>query len=329
MADTQLIDTLLLLALPASGKSEVRRYMLHVPWDDRVGLFHIGDTVQLDDFPYVHFMRVVDEGLEAFGRPRYFYRGAHDRFANGLDWGTLLKFVNEDYAWLRDRAIPTPEPKAAALFERFDRARRAVGGDAFFAGMDTGLRAELAARLDPDAERLCADLFSARPDSLDGKTIVIECARGGPEGAQMPLTEPHGYAWNLSQLSEDILSRSDVLYVWVTPEESRRKNIARADPDDPGSILHHSAPETVMRGDYGCDDIEWLMSQAATPDTIEVQAHGKTFALPIGRFDNRVDQTTFAHDDESEWKEEDIRKLHDSLTGAFSSLWKAHRVVKK
>jgi len=328
MADERLIDTLLLLALPASGKSEVRRYMLHVPWDDRVNLFHIGDTVQLDDFPYVHFMRVVDEGLEALGQERHFYLGPHDRFKHLIDWGTLLHLVNEDYTWLRDTSIPSPEPTAAVLFERLDRARKSVGGPTFFEGLDAGLRDQLAERLEGEALRLNKELFSGRPDSLEGKTIVIEFARGGPEGADMPLSEPHGYGWNLAQLSDDILSRSDVLYVWVTPEESRRKNIARCDPNDPGSILHHSAPESVMFGDYGCDDVDWLMDNAKQADTIEVEAHGKTYALPIGRFDNRVDKTTFVHDDESEWKDEDAKALHNGLTSAFEKLWGAHKVVK-
>ncbi|MDY0001915.1 MAG: hypothetical protein RBU30_11515, partial [Polyangia bacterium] len=62
------IDTLLLLALPASGKSEARRFLLNFPLEQRLELFHISDTVQLDDFPYVHFMRCVDEELEKLGQ---------------------------------------------------------------------------------------------------------------------------------------------------------------------------------------------------------------------------------------------------------------------
>jgi len=270
----------------------------------------------------------VDESLEALGQPRHFYKGANDGFAHGYDWGMLLHLVNEDYARLRDRSIPTPEPKAEVLFERIDRARRGVDGEVFFAGLDDGLRKELAARLEGEAVRLGEELFSNRPDDLEGKTIVIEFARGGPQGASMPLVKPHGYAWNLAQLSPEILERSAILYVWVEPFESRRKNVERADPDDPGSILHHSAPESVMRNDYGCDDIEYLMGQAATPDTIEIEAHGRTFVLPIGRFDNRQDKTTFVRDDESTWKEEDKQALHAGLVEAFEALWPAFEAVK-
>ena len=47
----------LLQALPASGKSEVRNFMAHVEPGRLQEEFHIGENLQLDDFPYVHMMR--------------------------------------------------------------------------------------------------------------------------------------------------------------------------------------------------------------------------------------------------------------------------------
>jgi len=140
----------------------------------------------------------------------------------------------------------------------------------------------------------------------------------------MPIAPPHGYQWNLAQLSPAILEKAAILYIWVTPEESRRKNIERCDPNDPGSILAHSAPEEVMRGDYGCDDIEYLIEQAAEPDTIEIEAHGRTWTLPICRFDNRVDKTTFLRGDPAGWPEEDVRALHEGMEGPMRKLWAAY-----
>ena len=78
----------------------------------------------------------------------------------------------------------------------------------------------------------------AYPDSFDGKTIIIECARGGPDGASMPLTGSDGYQYSLPMFCPEILENAAILYIWVTPEESRRKNADRADPNDPGSNLH-------------------------------------------------------------------------------------------
>ena len=54
------LDVLLLLALPASGKSEARTYLASLSPEECEQHFGIGHTVQLDDFPYVHIMRRVD-----------------------------------------------------------------------------------------------------------------------------------------------------------------------------------------------------------------------------------------------------------------------------
>ena len=60
---TTLIDTLLLFSLPASGKSEVRRYLAHLTPQQCRDDFGLGPTAQLDDYPYVHLMhRIDDEG---------------------------------------------------------------------------------------------------------------------------------------------------------------------------------------------------------------------------------------------------------------------------
>ncbi len=324
MAAPEFIDTLLLLALPASGKSEVRRFLLHAPLEQRIRQYHVADTVQLDDFPYVHYFRCIDEALVERGEPAVFFKGERDGFANPMDWGTLLHLVNDDYLVMKDPEAPTPLPDAALLFQRIDFARAKVGAPPVFTSMDSPLRDDLAAALQEETRRLVEELFGSRPERIDDKTLVIEFARGGPEGHPMPLVKPHGYAWNLAQLAPAMLERAAILYIWVTPEESRRKNIARADPDDPGSILAHSAPESVMRGDYGCDDIEYLMQQSDRPDTIRIEARGRTFYLPIARFDNRVDRTTFLRDDPDTWSEEDVRALHDELAGPLDRLWRAY-----
>lgn len=318
------IDTLLLLALPASGKSEARRFLLNFPLDKRLELFHVADTTQLDDFPYVHYMRCVDEALEANAEKRVFFKGPHSGFQNPLDWGTLLHMVGVDYAVMKDSSALTPLADAATLLARLDAARAAVGAPAIFESMDPALRDKLAEALGAETDRLITELFGSRPDTIDDKTLVIEFARGGPEGSDMPIKPPHGYQWNLAQLPADLLERAGILYIWVTPEESRRKNVERADPDDPGSILAHSAPEEVMRGDYGCDDIEYLIAQSPEPDTIQIEAHGRTFTLPICRFDNRQDKTTFLRGDPDAWSADDVKALHEGLEGPMQKLWAAY-----
>ena len=67
------IDVLLLLALPASGKSEARRYLASLSPEQCQEQFGIGHTVQLDDFPYVHIMRRVSDELTARGHEGAFF----------------------------------------------------------------------------------------------------------------------------------------------------------------------------------------------------------------------------------------------------------------
>jgi hypothetical protein len=323
----QFIDTLLLLALPASGKSEVRKFMLHLPRDRRIDEFHVSDTPQLDDFPYVHYFRCVDDAMVELGHERHFYPGLDAGFAHGQDWGSLLQLVNEDYAVVKDLSAPTPSKDPLHMFARIDAARAKVGLERYLAGLDGDVRTALSEKMQAATDRLIDELHGNRPDRIDDKTLVIEFARGGPDGSDMPLTEPHGYAWNLSNLSPEMLGNAAVLYIWVTPEESRRKNIARCDPDDPGSVMHHSAPESVMLGDYGCDDIEYLIAQSDRPDTIQIEAHGKTWYLPIARFDNRVDKTTFVHGDPGDWAEDDKKALYDGLAGPMQKLWEAYQAL--
>ena len=84
----------LLQALPASGKSEVRNFMAHVEPERLQNEFHIGENLQLDDFPYVHMMRRIDNELLAMGEARIFYPG-EEPFIDGRDWGTLCALLNE------------------------------------------------------------------------------------------------------------------------------------------------------------------------------------------------------------------------------------------
>ena len=320
MSDT--IDTLLLLALPASGKSEVRRYLAKLDTDVCARDFHLGPTVQLDDFPYVHMMRQTDNALRALGEAPVFFKSNEQPFEDPRDWGTLIELVNEDYADLKAKRRLEPNSAAELLMQRLDNARQKVGAGQPFAAFSDDLRRKLCDALEKEARELLNDKHDNYPDTLEGKTLVIEFARGGPQGAAMPLAKPFGYAHSVGLLAPEILENAAVLYVWVTPEESRRKNDARTDPNDPGSILHHGVPIEVMLNDYGCDDIAHLVEQSDQTGTVRIEAHGKVYHLPLARFDNRVDKTSFVRADAKDWAEADVKALHEGLAGALSSLAK-------
>lgn len=320
MAD-KILDTVLLLALPASGKSEVRKYLRQLPPDECRKDFHMGPTTQLDDFPYVHLMRRVDDEVaKLMSGKRLFFRAPDLSFREPRDWGTLIHLINEDHADLTARKRHDPESAAEWLLDRLDAAGRKTGAASRLKELEDGVRAAVARALEKEAREMLEEKHANYPEKLAGRTLVIEFARGGAEGSSMPLPEPYGYRYSLAQLSDAILSKAVILYVWVTPEESRRKNEARNDPNDPGSILHHSVPLDVMLGEYGCDDMDWLEANAKKSGTVPVRTRGKIFHLPIARFDNRVDKTSFIRDDAEDWKPEDVQAVHEGLRGALDKL---------
>lgn len=313
-------DVVLLIALPASGKSEVRKYLEHMPVEKRVADFHMGDTIQFDDFPYVHFMRCIDEELLQRNYTPLFYHSPDRPFLHTAEWGTLTELLNEDYDDLVRHKTISPSSTVEYYFDRIDAAGATVGLPKRLANLDPELRNILKDKLASEANKMFEEKQKLLTTDLTGKTIVIEFARGGPQGSSMPLTGGYGYEYSFAKLSKEILEKSVLLYIWVTPEESRRKNQDRTDPNDPGSILHHGVPHAVMVGDYGCDDIEWLENHSERPHTITVKAHDKVFYLPIAKFDNRTDKTTFLRGDPSSWDDKHVENMHKEIKGALDKL---------
>ncbi|MFC1522083.1 hypothetical protein ACFL6Y_06715 [Elusimicrobiota bacterium] len=318
----KIIETLLLLALPASGKSEVRKYLDNLPPESCMKDFNMGSTVQLDDFPYVHIMRRIDDELASIGEKRIYFHSADKSFIDPADWGTLIKLVSEDYDDLISKNYSKPQSAGFHLFDRLEKASGEVGIKPRISALQGPLLKKIGDKLEKEALDMLDKKHANYPESMKGKTMVIEFARGGPDKSSMPLPSPLGYQYSVAQLSPVILEKASILYIWVTPEESRRKNDARTDPNDPGSILHHGVPLEVMMNDYGCDDIDWLLKNSEKPGAVTIRAHGKAFNLPLGRFDNRVDKTSFLRDDAKTWKPEQVKELHAAVTEAFKTLKK-------
>jgi hypothetical protein len=176
--------------------------------------------------------------------------------------------------------------------------------------------------LEEAIEAEAADLAAGLPTRSAGETVVVEFARGGPVGADLPLSAPYGYRYSLSLLAPEILARAAVLYVWVTPAESRRRNRERAQPgrDGDASILHHGVPGHVMEYDYGCDDFAWLLGDSDRPGAIRVETAGGPIHVPAVRFDNRTDTTSFLRADPGDWPEQQVAELHARLSAAMEAL---------
>ncbi|MBI4913025.1 MAG: hypothetical protein HY823_09830 [Acidobacteria bacterium] len=325
---TGLIDTLLLFSLPASGKSEMRRYLGSLPPEQCREAFGIGPTLQLDDYPYVHLMHRVDDELKALGYPYAYFQGPTRPFKDNWTWAVLIELLNEDYADLRAGRQVETKSAARRLFRRLDAAHAKLHMDEKMAELPKAVRRKVAEALEAECRAELDTLNRQNALGTEGRTIVIEAARGGPNGAAFPLTPPHGYETAFQHLSTEILERGSLLYIWVDPAESRRKNLERGRPDAQGSILHHCVPQEVMLGQYGCDDFAWLLEQSDRPGTLRVDrlvADGDRFAtrtyhLPAARFDNREDKTTFVREPMEAWKPEDVARIQAELERAFRQM---------
>lgn len=327
MSDT--FDIVLLLALPASGKSEVRRFLANIEPERLQKEFHIGPNLQLDDFPYVHMMRRADDELAKLGKDRIFFKSGDRPFIDPKDWGTLIHLLNEDYHDLMKKNVVKTDSAADLLMRRIDKAGEKAKLAPRLARLDKDTWTKVAKALEPEARAMLDEKHAAYPASFEGKTIVIEAARGGPDKSSFPLQDPLGYQYSLRELDPEILKRAVILYVWVTPEESRRKNTARTNPNDPGSILHHGVPMEVMLNDYGCDDMDYLEKNSEVPGTITITKDGKKYHLPIGRFDNRVDKTSFLRAEKKDWDPKMVADVTAGIRGATDKLHSMLTAAKK
>lgn len=160
-------------------------------------------------------------------------------------------------------------------------------------------------------------LLAGNPNIHSDSTVLLECARGGPENASFPL--PYGYEQVIQVLDNELLRNAAILYVQVSPEESKRRNRARHNPNDPLGTLGHMVPEKVMRDEYGCDDIQWLTSQSKNSGFINV----KGINIPIALFNNQDDKTSFIRDKNIplEERQKKINELVNALEQALNPLF--------
>jgi hypothetical protein len=93
-ADT--FDILMLLARPAAGKSEIIDYLKHTPLPERKRRFHIGDFVELDDFPMLWAWFEEDDLLSQMGHPRL-HTDQRGYFTHDYFWDLLTRRLCLNY----------------------------------------------------------------------------------------------------------------------------------------------------------------------------------------------------------------------------------------
>ena len=175
---------------------------------------------------------------------------------------------------------------------------------------------------------LLHDKYNNIPESLDGKTIIFEFSRGGAKGSSFPLEPPKGYEYTLSLFDDEILNNANILYIWVTPDQSFNKNKQRALEGLQGKSqtvstqlsLNHGVPDSVMINEYGTDDFEYLINLSKNGKYVPIKKDGKEFKIKAGRLDNRNDLTSDFRKPQKDWTKEQIEKMTEAMKKAFDAL---------
>src|SRR5574340_719715 len=111
-------DTLLLLARPAAGKSEIIDFLTKIPLTERIEKYHIGALTVLDDFPMLWSWFEEDAILDQIGQP-HLYTDAEGYFISPHLWDVLIRRLCLDHRkWQRDIAGSTDCQTALIEFSR-------------------------------------------------------------------------------------------------------------------------------------------------------------------------------------------------------------------
>ena len=92
----QAFKTLLLIARPAAGKSEVINYLKNTPVEDRIERFHIGSFTEIDDFPMLWAWFEEDALLARMGHPRL-HTDSEGYFNQVYLWDVLIERIGLEY----------------------------------------------------------------------------------------------------------------------------------------------------------------------------------------------------------------------------------------
>ena len=91
-----------------------------------------------------------------------------------------------------------------------------------------------------------AEKYLTRPQFYNDHTLFIEFARG----------RKNAFKDSLQTLKPEILGRAAILFIYVTREESWRRNVARYQENLKHSILAHMVPKETF--DHFYSDHDWL-----------------------------------------------------------------------
>ena len=101
--EKKIFEIIILNGRPAAGKSEVIDYLKKIPIEERIERFHIGEFIEIDDFPVLWEQFEDDDIMEEMGLPRlisnkeFEYKGKTYPgyvFKEKWYWNFLIKIVH-------------------------------------------------------------------------------------------------------------------------------------------------------------------------------------------------------------------------------------------
>jgi hypothetical protein len=114
-ADNACFDILMLLARPAAGKSEIIHFLKGLPPEERLQRFHVGELVEIDDFPMLWVWFEEDDILARMGKPRL-HADEHQNFLYPYLWDVLIERIDLEFK-KKIRDLPEFHPYITFLVE--------------------------------------------------------------------------------------------------------------------------------------------------------------------------------------------------------------------
>lgn len=177
----------------------------------------------------------------------------------------------DDFPWIWEKFMEDDIWEKAGYPRRFS-----------FGGDNPGMAREGAPLFDFCIRKFNAEYarrFENNPAFFGEGTLFLEFARGG-EGA---------YAKALENLSDAVLKEAAILFIYVSHEESLRRNEARYRDKLKHSVLAHKVPDETMDAFYRTHD--WLELTGKAPSGL-VKVRG--FSLPFVTMNNEPELTDVA-----------------------------------
>ena len=92
-----IFQVIIFIGRPASGKSEILDYLIHLPPDERKRRYHVGDIDVIDDFPMLWTWFEEDNILsQVLGQPRL-HTDENEYFKNDYLWHLLIERIGLEY----------------------------------------------------------------------------------------------------------------------------------------------------------------------------------------------------------------------------------------